>query len=63
MIRGYTMTVKDIEKSCCCKYAKWERNSSESTTAWIECSLQSKSTDPDHCAECKERENVRSERA
>lgn len=57
------MTMKDIERSCRCKYAKWEKSSSESTTAWIECRLQIKATDPDHCAKCRERENMRSERA
>ncbi len=56
------MTMKDIKKSCCCKYAKWEKSSVESTTAWIECRLKSKTTDPEHCAKCMERESIRSER-
>ncbi len=49
------MTMKDIEKLCHCKYAKWNCNNSESTTAWIECRLKNDVTDPKHCAKCKER--------
>lgn len=54
------MTMNDIEKSCCCKYAKWERDNCESTTAWIECKLQNEITDPSHCAKCTKRENKQS---
>lgn len=56
------MTMKDIEKSCRCKYAKWEKHNGESTTAWIVCKLQNEATDPDHCAKCTKREDGRSER-
>lgn len=52
--------MKDIEKSCNCKYAKWERNNGESTTAWIECKLQNEITDPTHCAKCIKREDKQS---
>lgn len=53
---GYGIFVTDSARGimCCCKYAKWENGSGESTTAWIKCRLKNEVTDPDHCAKCKE---------
>lgn len=49
------MTMKDVIKSCNCKYAKWTRCNIESTTAHIECGLKNTITDPSSCNICKER--------
>lgn len=53
------MTVKDFEKSCRCKYAKWAKNGKESTTVWLECNLKNTITDPASCAKCAEREQMK----
>lgn len=53
------MTMKDLEKSCRCKYAKWGKKRPESTTAWIWCNLQNDFTDPAHCAKCNKRDGAK----
>lgn len=55
------MTMKDVENDCRCMYAKWT-SGKESTTAWIECKLQNKVTDPNCCAKCTKRVERQSER-
>lgn len=52
------MKMKDIEKSCRCKFAKLSYKNGKRTTVTtvcIECRLKNDVTDPKHCAKCKER--------
>lgn len=50
------MHMKDIEKSCKCKHAKWQRAVFDWDGAYIVCKKKQEITDPEHCAKCKERE-------
>lgn len=54
------LTMKDIEKSCNCKHAKWQRAVFDWNGAYIVCKKKQEITDPEHCAKCKDRESVRS---